>query len=65
MYTASKAPKTPAIGSTKPEACPMKKLFLLEHPSRRKGSETAAPSGKFCKPMPTATVTAPISASGV
>ena len=43
----------------------MRKLRLRLHPSRRKGRDTAAPSGKFCKPMPTATLTAPIRASGL
>ena len=44
---AAKAPITPATGSTNPEACPERNDFHRLYPSRRKGSETAAPSGKF------------------
>ncbi len=43
-YTTSQAPSTPAIGSTMPEAWPMKKLLLREKPSLRNGTDTAAGS---------------------
>ena len=43
----SNAPNTPAIGSTIPEACPWRNAFFLENPSLLRGTETAAPSGKF------------------
>lgn len=59
------APKTPAMGSTMPEACPYIKLLKRERPSRLSGMETAAPSGKFCIPMPMATAIAGRVASGV
>ena len=47
MAKTSITPITADIGSTKAEACPIKKLFFLENPSFLRGSETAAPSGKF------------------
>ena len=53
-------PITPAIGSTSPEACPYKKLFVLDIPSLLNGKDTAAPSGKFCNPIPNAKVIAAI-----
>ncbi len=40
-------PNTADIGSTIPDSCPHIKLFVLENPSLRSGSDTAAPSGKF------------------
>ena len=63
--TTSSAPMTPATGSTMPDACPSRKLRFLEYPSLLRGMETAAPSGKFCNPIPTAIVTAPIKVSTV
>ena len=54
MDIAIKTPKTPAIGSTSPDAWPYKKLFPTEKPSRLKGRDTAAPSGKFWRPIPIA-----------
>ena len=41
------APVTPAAGSTIPESWPYQKLFVAATPSRRKGIDTASPSGKF------------------
>ena len=41
------APNTAATGSTIADTCPHRKLALLERPSRRRGRDTAAPSGKF------------------
>ena len=47
------------MGSTIPESWPYQKLLNRERPSRRKGMETAAPSGKFCRPIPKARAVAP------
>ena len=44
----------PAMGSTIPLKEPYRNALPFEHPSFFKGSEIAAPSGKFCKPMPRA-----------
>jgi hypothetical protein len=38
--------------------------LILERPSLRNGIETAAPSGKFCNPIPKASAMAPVSISG-
>ena len=59
MDTTANAPITPEIGSTTPDAWPNKKAFLRDTPSRLKGIDTAAPSGKFCRPIPIAKAAAP------
>ena len=42
------------MGSTMPERLPSRNALPRLTPSRRRGSEIAAPSGKFCNPMPMA-----------
>lgn len=54
-----RTPITADKGSTKADACPIKKLLFLEKPSLLRGSDTAAPSGKFCIPIPIASINAP------
>ena len=54
MLPTKRAVANPAIGSTIPEALPLKKAFHRLNPLCLKGMETAAPSGKFCIPMPMA-----------
>ena len=41
-----------------PESAPYTKLRVRESPSRRRGRLIAAPSGKFCRPMPSASARA-------
>lgn len=53
-------PITAEIGSTRADAWPNIKLLNLEKPSFLNGIETAAPSGKFCIPIPIANIIAPI-----
>ena len=45
---------TPKTGSTIPERPPYKNAFPAGSPSLRSGREIAAPSGKFCMPIPMA-----------
>ena len=40
------------MGSTAPESAPSANAFLREAPSAFNGSETTAPSGKFCIAIP-------------
>ena len=40
----------------------MRNAFPFFAPAERRGRDTAAPSGKFCSPMPTARAMAPASA---
>ena len=58
--SASNAPS----GSTRPDAAPAQKAFRLPCPACASGRLTAAPSGIFCKPMPSARASAPLTASG-
>ena len=60
IYITSTAPIIAAIGSTSADACPIIKLLNLEYPSLLNGRDTAAPSGKFCIPIPSASINAPI-----
>jgi hypothetical protein len=53
------APNTPAMGSTRPDACPIKKLLARFIPSLLNGKDTATPSGKFWRPIPIAKAMAP------
>ena len=48
----------PNTGSTMPDAAPHKKAVPLCTPPLRRGNDTAAPSGKFCNAMPTASAIA-------
>lgn len=57
-FNANITPIIPAIGSTIPENCPIKKHLPLLIPSRLKGIDTHVPSGKFCIPIPTANIMA-------
>lgn len=50
--------RMPKIGSTIPDRLPITNALPRLIPSRRNGREIAAPSGKFCKPMPIASATA-------
>ena len=50
--------RAPKSGSTAPVRQLRKKAFFADIPSWRKGSEIAAPSGKFWIPMPTASAVA-------
>lgn len=59
------APKTAPIGSTIADIAPIKKACQRELPSARMGMESAAPSGIFCNPIPTASPIAPIRAAFV
>lgn len=63
--TASRQPIMAEIGSTAPLSCPKKKALLRLMPSRRRGRLTAAPSGKFCRAMPMASIHAAVRAAGV
>ena len=57
--SASSAPS----GSTRPDAAPAQKAFRLPCPACTSGRLTAAPSGIFCKPMPSARASAPLTAA--
>ena len=56
--------RIPKIGSTIPDRLPYKKDFPIGRPSWRSGSEIAAPSGKFCIPIPMARAIAPAYKTG-
>ena len=55
----SHKPTRPEIGSTNPDSWPYQNAFPRDIPSRLSGIDTDVPSGKFCKPIPIAKVTAP------
>ena len=63
-HPASARASRPPSGSTSPEAAPAAKARHLDLPSCASGRLTAAPSGMFCSPMPSARASAPLMASG-
>ena len=52
MASAKTIVNAAATGSTTPDNVPYKNAFPLPFPSERNGSETMAPSGKFCIAIP-------------
>ena len=62
---ATRTVKRPKIGSTTPDSAPQTNALPLLTPWLRMGRLTAAPSGKFCSPMPMASATAPGSAAAL
>ncbi len=63
--TASAAASTPPSGSTRPLAAPAQKLRARLAPACRTGRLMAAPSGRFCSPMPRLSAATPAIASGL
>ena len=58
IFKTSIAPMTAEMGSTIPLRLPKRNDLLLLIPSRRKGRDTAEPSGKFWIPIPNANINA-------
>ena len=65
MPSASTAASAAPKGSTRPLATPAPKARQRPPPARQMGKLTAAPSGRFCSPMPTLSASAPAAAAPV